>query len=230
MSSLTIRVLIVDPKLVMRAGVRLLIESWPDLAVVGEAENPTDALEIIGRENPDIILWNLELGHASNGFESISHLATASSGRIILLTSGAGKPEPYNEPIKFVAMGLVLKEQPLEELRKAILEVHAGELWVDRKLTAGIIAGMSRATHSDDKYSEKARIASLTGRECEVLNLVCDGLKNKEIANRLFISMSTVRHHLTTIFSKLQVASRFELIIFAHRHKLVNLLAKGHSA
>ena len=230
MSSPAIRVLIVDHKLIMRAGVRLLIESWPDLAVVGEAENPTDAVEIIGRENPDIILLNLELEHASNGLECISHLATASNGRIIVLTSGAGKLETYNEAIKFGAMGLVLKEQPPEELRKAILEVHAGELWIDRKLVAGIIAGMSRATHSHEKDSELARIASLTEREREVLNLVCDGLKNKEIATRLFISMSTVRHHLTSIFSKLQVTSRFELIIFAHRHKLVNLLSKGHTA
>jgi DNA-binding NarL/FixJ family response regulator len=224
-SGAPIRVLLVDHKLIVRAGVRLLIESWPHLTVVGEAGSPVDALEISVREKPDIILLNLELGHISNGLECISDLlSTAGKWRIIVLTGDVRDPETYHRAIHLGAMGLVLKEQTPEELREAILKVHAGEIWVDRKWMTGIITGMSRASQSQDKDTERARITSLTEREREVLNLVCEGLKNKEIATRLFISLSTVRHHLTSIFSKLQVASRFELIIFAYRHKLVNLL------
>jgi DNA-binding NarL/FixJ family response regulator len=86
---------------------------------------------------------------------------------------------------------------------------------------------MARGSQTDqiDKEDiELAKVDLLTEREREVIELVCEGLKNKEIADRLFISLTTVRHHLTSIFGKLQVASRFELIIFAYRHKLVNLL------
>lgn len=221
----TIRVLLVDHHVIVRAALRLLIESWPRLTVVGEAGSPVEALEIIARDKPDIVLLNLDLTRGGNGLDCISDLlSTAGKGRIIVLTGGASDPEIYQQAIHLGAMGLVLKEQTPDELRKAILKVHAGEVWIDRKLMTGVITGMSRASQSHEKDTERARITSLSEREREVLNLVCEGLRNKEIATRLFISVSTVRHHLTSIFSKLHVTSRFELIIFAYRHKLVNLL------
>ena len=97
-------------------------------------------------------------------------------------------------------------------------------MWLDRKLATGIVNNMSQANQAGKKDGENSRISSLTKREREVFNLVSAGLKNKVIADRLFISEITVRHHLTAIFSKLEIASRFELVILAHRHKLVNPL------
>ena len=224
---LPIRVLLVDNHVIFRVALRMLIESWPRLSVVGEAGNPVDALEITAREKPAIILLDLDLGHAGDGLDCIPDLlSTAGEGRIIILT-GVRDAEAYHRAMYLGAMGLVLKEQTPEELRRAILKVHGGELWVDRKLATSIITRMSRASQTDtaDKEDvELAKIALLTEREREVIGHACEGLKNKEIADQLFISLTTVRHHLTSIFGKLQVASRFELIIFAYRHKLVNLL------
>jgi two-component system nitrate/nitrite response regulator NarL len=231
--TMPIRVLLIDNQVMFRAALRILIESWPRFSVVGEAGNPVDAVEITAREKPAIILLDLDLGYAGNGLDCIPDLlSTAGEGRVIILT-GVHDAEAYHRAMYLGAMGLVLKEQTPDELRRAILKVHGGEVWVDRQLATSIITRISRASQTDatDKEDvELAKIALLTEREREVIGLVCEGLKNKEIADRLFISLTTVRHHLTSIFGKLQVASRFELIIFAYRHKLVNLLAMAGSA
>jgi two-component system, NarL family, nitrate/nitrite response regulator NarL len=226
--TMPIRVLLVDHQAIFRVALRTLIETWPRFSVVGEAGNPVDALEITAREQPAIILLDLDLGSAGNGLDCIPDLlSTSGEGRIIILT-GVRDAEAYHRAMHLGAMGLVLKEQTPEELRRAILKVHAGELWVDRKLATSIITRISRPSQTDNTEDiDLGKIASLTEREREVIDLVCEGLKNKEIADRLFISLTTVRHHLTSIFAKLQVASRFELIIFAYRHKLVNLLQVG---
>ena len=221
--ALPIRVVLVDNHVIFRVALHMLIESWPRLSVVGEAGNPVDALEITAREKPAIILLDLDLGHAGDGLDCIPDLlSTAGEGRIIILT-GVRDAEAYHRAMYLGAMGLVLKEQTPEELRRAILKVHGGELWVDRQLATSIITRRSRAS-ADKEDVELAKIALLTEREREVIGHACEGLKNKEIADQLFISLTTVRHHLTSIFGKLQVASRFELIIFAYRNKLVNLL------
>ena len=226
--AMSIRVLLVDHQAIFRVALRMLIETWPRFSVVGEAGNQADALEITAREQPDIILLDLDLGSAGNGLDCIPDLlSTSGEGRIVILTD-VRDAEAYHRAMHLGAMGLVLKEQTPEELRKAISKVHAGELWVDRKLATSIISRISRPSQTDTSEDiDLAKIASLTEREREVIDLVCEGLKNKEIADRLFISLTTVRHHLTSIFAKLQVASRFELIIFAYRHKLVNLLQVG---
>ena len=151
-------------------------------------------------------------------------------GRIIVLTA-VHDSDAHHRAILLGAMGLVLKEEAPEDLRRAILKVHSGEIWLNRKLATGIVAKMSQPTLWDQKNHASPGITLLTAREREVFNLVSARLKNKDIANRLFISETTVRHHLTTIFSKLEVTSRFELIIFAYRQKLVAPLeARAKSA
>jgi DNA-binding NarL/FixJ family response regulator len=116
-------------------------------------------------------------------------------------------------------MGVVLKEQAPEVLLKAIQKVHAGEVWLDRTMLASVLGELTanRATPVD---AEAAHIAMLTGREYEVIAQVRQGLKNKQIANHLGITETTVRHHLSSIFDKLGVASRLELVIFAHQRGL----------
>ena len=220
-----IRILLVDHQIIVRAGLRMLVESWPRLRVVGEAGTPVEALALTSREKPDIILLALDLGRSGSGLDCLPDLLSAAGeGRILILT-GVSDSEAHHRAMHLGAMGVVLKEETPEELRRAILKVHAGEVWLDPRLMTSIITRMSRAGKAEKKDSEQAKITSLTEREREVINLVCEGLKNKEIAKLLFISLTTVRHHLTSIFSKLDVASRFELIIFALRHKLVKLPA-----
>jgi DNA-binding NarL/FixJ family response regulator len=120
-------------------------------------------------------------------------------------------------------MGLVLKEKPGDVLLKAIERVHAGEIWIDRTVIASVITEMTRHSNGEEQDSEEYKINSLTAREREVVTLVGEGLKNRDIAARLFISETTVRHHLTSIFDKLGVSDRFELAIYAYRHGLARV-------
>ena len=105
-------------------------------------------------------------------------------------------------------------------LIKAIRKIHAGEAWFDRSTVAAVLAEFSGLNGAKHTSKEAAPIAQLTDREQQVIGLIAQGLKNRQIAERLFISEATVRHHLTSIYSKLGVADRLELIIFSFKHNL----------
>jgi DNA-binding NarL/FixJ family response regulator len=119
-------------------------------------------------------------------------------------------------------MGMVKKEKAAEVLIAAIERVNDGEAWLDPSLMAGVLSEVTRAGKAAKTDPEAEKIASLTKREREVIVLIGEGIKNKEIAGRLFISETTVRHHLTSIYDKLEVADRVELLIYAFRHGLAN--------
>ena len=212
-----IRILLVDDHKVMRLGLRLLIENQQGLTVIGEASGRNDALEIAEREQPDIILLDLTLP-GTDGIDLIPELlAVAEKARILILT-GVVEPEAHTRAMHLGAMGVVLKEKAPEVLIKAIQKVHDGEIWLDRVMVANVFSERERAREARRKDPEASKIATLTGREREVIALVGEGLRNKQIADRLFISEGTVRNHLTTVFSKLEVSDRFELLMYAYRH------------
>jgi DNA-binding NarL/FixJ family response regulator len=117
-------------------------------------------------------------------------------------------------------MGLVFKEKAADVVIRAIERVHAGEVWFDRTLIGNVLTEPSRASATKKLDPEADKIIRLTEREREIAALIGEGLKNKQIANRLFISETTVRHHLMSVFDKLGVTDRLELIIYAYRHGL----------
>jgi DNA-binding NarL/FixJ family response regulator len=120
-------------------------------------------------------------------------------------------------------MGVVEKESAPEVLLKAIRKVTEGEVWLDRSMTATVLTEMSQATGAAKSDPEAAKIAMLSAREREVVALLGEGLSNRRIAGQLCISETTVRHHLTSIFSKLEVHDRLQLLLYAYRNKLVKL-------
>ncbi len=216
-----IRILLVDDHAVVRAGLRLIIQSRTGMTIVGEAGNRDDALSLADSEHPDIILLDLDLG-GDSGMTLIADLiAAAGEGRIIILT-GLRDPEAHRQAVLLGAMGIVKKEKAAEVLISAIERVHAGEAWLDPSLMAGVLTEMTRSSKGRKTDPEADKIAALTNREREVIALVGEGIKSKEIAGRLFISETTVRHHLTSIFDKLGVADRVELLIYAYRHGLAS--------
>jgi len=130
-------------------------------------------------------------------------------------------PEAHREAVRRGAMGLVLKEHAAETLLEAIAKVGAGEVWLEPSMVARVLGELTRPQTAQQPISpEAAKIATLTAREREVITLVGEGLRNQHIAERLYISEATVRHHLTAIFAKLGVADRFELAIYAYQHGL----------
>ena len=215
----TIRILLIDDHVVVRAGLRMLIESQPGLKVVSEAGDRASAIAAVRSEQPDIILLDLHLGE-DNGLNFISEIIASSKARIIVLT-GIMDIAMHQKSVRLGAAGLILKEQASEVLIRAIERVHAGETWFDRSLMANALAEMAQIQVASRLTGKGVDL--LSEREREVIGLVCEGLQNKHIASRLSISETTVRHHLTSAYSKLDVTDRLELAIFAFRNGLCDI-------
>jgi two-component system, NarL family, nitrate/nitrite response regulator NarL len=207
----------------VRAALRRLIGSSPGLCAAAEAATPAAALAAIPGAAPDVILLDPDqLG--PDAIESIPSLLAAGDQevRVIVLT-GNRDPKLRRRAVQVGAQGIVDKQNPPEMLFRAIEKVHGGELWLERSLMASLLSKQP----DPGRDPEAARIASLTPREREVIEVVALGLSNPGIGRRLFISAVTVRHHLSSIFSKLAVKDRFELLVYAYRHGLVQPLHKS---
>lgn len=212
-----IKILLIDDHTIVRIGIRMIIESREGYEVVGDVGSSVEALEIAARKQVDIILLDLNLGEES-GLELIGQLtALQQSARVIVLTATANQ-SVLRSVVLAGARGLLHKGQTRDLLLRAIEKVHAGEVWLDRQMIAELIGELSGANRPAVD-PEEVKIRSLTEREHEVVNLIFEGCSNRQIAQRLSISETTVRHHLSSVFSKLEVANRLALVVYAHRHK-----------
>lgn len=214
-----IRILIVDDHAVVRAGLRMLIDQNPAMKVIGLAGNRSEALAIAASEQPNLIILDILLGD-EDGLTILPELREVARNARVLVLTGLRGSESQRRAMLAGAMGVVLKDHAAEVLIKAIHKVHQGEVWLDRLMMGSVLDEMTQTPEIDP---EKAKIASLTDREREVIALIAEGLKNKEIGKRLFISETTVTHHLSSIFSKLEVSDRLELVIYAFAHKLAKV-------
>ena len=217
-----VRIVLIDEHELFRAGMRLLLTRQPGFEVVGEASNRLEALQLLKREQPDVTLLSIDSNYGSS-LDFLPDLFGAAETTRILVLTGSNDPELHRRAVYFGAIGVVSKDKPSGILIKAIERVHAGEAWLDRSMTASVLRDLSPSNRPKKQDPEGLKIASLTEREKEVIKLVGEGLKNKQIAERLFISDITVHHHLTSIYSKLEVADRLELLIYAYRNSLAEL-------
>ena len=209
-----IRVLLVSNLLLVRAGLRQLLESR-GFATVAEAATCQEALDVTRDDRYEVIVLDMEW--PTDTVACLVELAPLQV-RTIALCDRRQDTDP-SAWIECGATGVVLKTEAPEVLVKAITKVHAGEIWIDRANTAKLLTRIARKRHDEDIEMEK--IARLTPREREIIELVGEGLKNPAIAERLFISEATVRNHLTSILDKVELSDRFELVVYAYRHALV---------
>src|SRR5215831_144366 len=144
-----IRILLVDDHLVVRAGLRMLLDSHPGLTVVGEAGTRVEALTVASREKPDIILLDLNFSENS-GLQLMAELLAEGDDARILLLTGVRDSEIHQQAVRIGAMGLVLKEKAPDELFKAIEKVYAGEVWLDRSLTARVLTKIVRNSDTNN--------------------------------------------------------------------------------
>jgi two-component system, NarL family, nitrate/nitrite response regulator NarL len=214
-----IRIVIFDNHALVRAGIRLLIDRIPGIQVVGESGNLSEGLEIIASQNPDVILLELNLVGQTE-FDIVPCLVKGSERARLILVTGISDSQILHKAIEDGVMGVVFKTQPPETLIKSIQKVYAGEAWLERSMIANVLNRRTRNHTPIDP--EKDSIAQLSEREKQVIRLIGQGYKNKKISTQLCISETTVRHHLTSIYSKLGVSDRLELLVFAHRNDLVN--------
>jgi two-component system nitrate/nitrite response regulator NarL len=217
----SIRILLVGNQRLVRAGLRLLIENHPAFSVVGEADGYPEAVVVSKTKPIDIVLVDFDM-NVENELDALSQLLAALDSARVILLSGSFDAHKYRSAISIGIKGIVLKVHTQETLIKAIHKVHEGEMWLDRSTMADAISNLSHEIKSIRSNPETAKINSLSQREREVVALVCDGLKNKQIAERLFISEATVRHHLTSIFNKLEVSDRLDLILYSFRSGLAD--------
>lgn len=215
-----IRIILLDSQTLFRTGLRYIIESEAGMQVVGEAESVSTGLEIISEQKPDIILFELNL-LCMPDVEIVPTLVSASGGARLILVTGSSDQRAQQKAVEDGVAGVVSKTQSPETLLKAIEKVHAGEVWLERSLIATVLSRLSRGQVSPKQGSDGDNLNHLSEREKEVVKLIGQGLKNKKISQELCISETTVRHHLTSIYSKLGVSDRLELLVYAHRHGLV---------
>jgi len=215
-----IRIVIVEDHKVVREGLRMLIESQDDMVVAAEAGTAEEAMAAINREKPDIVMLDLDLGGVSI-VNRVPEIREASKGTRVLVLTGIRDPELHVRALRLGALGLVMKDQAGSTVLKAIRRVHDGEAWIDHSLTASLVLDIS--TEEKKRAYETAKITTLSKREREIVTVLCEGLNNKQIADRLFISEATVRNHITSILAKLELVDRFELAIYSYRHGLAKL-------
>ena len=213
-----VRILIADDHAMVRAGLRMLIEQQPNLHVVGEAGDVSDVVGLAESEQPDVVLLDLDMA-GRNGLEVLPDLHSVARQARVLVLTGLRDPDAHLDAVRRGAFGVLLKDHAASVLIKAIEKVRAGEAWIDRT-AMGYILGDLQGKKEPVVSPEDAKIATLTQREREVLELMSQGLKNHEIAERLFVSDHTVRHHVGALYAKLEVSDRLELILYAYRHHL----------
>lgn len=197
---------------VVRAGFKYMLRSHSNINVIGEASTIGDAVLLIKR-HVDVTVIDPDSGEVT--LDAIAELNNAGSCRLLVLTA-ASDARLHKRAFELGAVGVVQKDEPTETLVRAIVKVHAGELWLDNGKAANLLRAILRPRDPED-----AKIQMLTRREREVITFVGRGLKNAAIAERLFISAATVRNHLTSILSKLELTNRFELAVYSFRKGLV---------
>lgn len=216
----SIRIVILDNQDLFRAGLRLLIDSKPGMSVVGEAGSLRKGLEIIANLKPDIILIELNLSGMSGLNIVPSILKAYKRARLILVTSSSD-PQVHQSAVESGVMGIVSKSQKPEILINAIEKVYAGEVWLERSMIAYVLSRLSRDHNLEQTSQVIENINELSEREKEVIQLIGQAYNNNKISTELSISEATVRHHLTSIYRKLGVSNRLELLVYAHHYDLV---------
>ena len=223
-----IRVLIVDDHAIVRDGLRSLLATEPDIEVVGEARNGREAVARAERLRPDVILMDLVMPEM-DGIEAIRRIVTGESrARVLVLTSFTADDQVF-PAIKAGAMGYLLKDTGSEDLVRAVHQVYRGESSLHPKIARMLLEEVSASRPT--RYVERQRPPSgrpplvdpLTPRELEVLELVARGHSNREIAGRLVVAEGTVRTHVSSILSKLHLASRTQATLYALREGLASL-------
>lgn len=210
-------IIIVDDHLIFRQGLKSLITSENIASVIGEASNGKEFLELLIHYKPDLILMDIDMPHM-NGMEATQKALEIMPDLKIIVFTMFGDEDYYYKMIDLGVKGFILKSSGINELEKAINEVMLGESYFSNEVLRKIINNLGRK--NNNKTNENA---NLTARELEVLQQICMGLNNEEIANKLFISPKTIKSHRSNLLEKTGCKNTPALILLAIKNKWVNL-------
>jgi len=221
----TVRILIADDHPIVRDGLKKLLLLEDDFEIVGEAGDGREVLERVQELDPDVLLLDLRMPNL-DGLSALQALQqTNKRTRVIVLTASEDKNE-FVQAMKLGCSGIVLKQTAPDLIVKSIRKVHAGEIWLDSHTTAAVMRQFQTAADGSVAPGKGRERSPLSAREREIVALVAQGYKNKEMAEKMFISEQTVKNHLHNIFDKLGVSDRLELALYAI-HKGLHLTGEG---
>ena len=223
MSLTPIRILIADGHPIVLEGLRSVLSHQTSLHVVGEAVDGMEAIEKTVNLDPDVVLMELKLPRVDGLTVLRSIKARADRSKVILFSSSENKEE-FVEAMKLGCSGILSKDSAVSLIEKSISKVYAGEIWLDSNTTAAVIRQFASPTdfppiHAPNGKATRER-AQLSQREREIIILIAQGYKNKEIAEKMFITEQTVKNHLHNVFDKLGVSDRLELALYAIHNSL----------
>ena len=213
---MSIRILIADDHGVLRAGLRALLNAEPGLEVVGEAADGLTALQLAAELRPDVALMDLSMP-GLDGIQATRQLKETLPGTRVLILTVHEDESLLREAIQAGASGYIIKRAVESELINAIRAVHSGDLYVHPTLTRALLRDLSPALPSDQAPTEP-----LTPREIDVLRLIAQGYTNRQVAEKLHVSVRTVESHRANLTGKLGIASRAELVRYAKEHNLLD--------
>lgn len=206
-----INVLVVDDHAVVRTGLATILGAQPDITIVGEARDGLEAISKTLELKPDVILMDIFMPHCSGLDAMIAIIESLPDAKVLLLTVSESEENLFRA-LRFGAQGYLLKSANIDEVVNAVRQVAAGEAILSPLIATKLIA----------EFRKKADEPKLSAREMEVLQLVGEGLTNTRIADRLFISESTVRTYLRRLLEKLHLSHRTEAMAYAVHHSITD--------
>ncbi|WP_346113839.1 response regulator transcription factor [Nonomuraea maheshkhaliensis] len=212
-----IRIVIADDQAMVRAGLRMVVESDPGMEVVGEAADGREAVAVARRTRPDIVLMDISMPRLDGLAAARELLDVPSPPKVITLTT-FDTDENLHAALRAGTSGFLLKVSPPEQLIEAIKVVHAGDALLDPAVTRRVIA--SFAGRAEPRPAPA--LAELTPRELEVLRLLARGRTNAEIARELYVGEATVKTHVARVLMKLSLRDRAQAVVFAYETGVVS--------
>ena len=216
-SKQAIRTLVADDHAIFRDGLRKLLSSTDDIAIIGEASNGADCIKMLAKLKPDILLLDLRMPD-KDGLAVLEEVNFDSLPTRVIVLTAAEDDRDVIRAMRLGARGVVLKQSAADLLVKSIYRVHAGEIWLDNRITAEVMKAFAKSSDGGPRREKPL----LSNREKQIVQLVAQGYRNKEMGEKLFISEQTVKNHLHNIFDKLGVSDRLELALYAIHHRLVD--------
>ncbi|MGH9735728.1 MAG: response regulator [Candidatus Acidiferrales bacterium] len=213
----SIRILVADDHAIFREGLRKLLEGSDDTQIVGEASNGVECTKMLPKLKPDILLLDLRMPE-KDGLAVLEEVNFELLPTRVIVLTAAEDDRDVVRAMRLGARGVVLKQSASDLLLKSIHKVFDGEIWLDNRMTAEVIDAFKKSAEAGIRREKPL----LSDREKEIVQLVAQGFRNREIGEKLFISEQTVKNHLHNIFDKLGVSDRLELALYAIHHRLID--------